>query len=156
LLSQNRAKHAKILIMENIKSSTNQTGHQKQILWQVWIPLIAGILIVMVLAVLVVLTGVGGGEENGRLAGISLILMLIPTLVVCLLITIILGLLIFGVYKLTVILPVYSFKAFMYVVLASDYIKIWADRIVQPILIIREGFASLYRILDMFSIQPKK
>jgi hypothetical protein len=150
-------KHAKIIIMETIKSPSPHSAHQKQTLWQVWIPLIAGTLVVLLMAVLAVMTGMsGGGEEGGRLAGISLVIITIPSLIVCFFIIVILSLLIFGIYKLTVLLPVYSLKTLMYVVLASEYIHLWADRIVQPVVITREGLASLNRFLDVISLKPKK
>jgi len=142
--------------MENIKSPGSQSEHQKQTLWQVWIPLIAGILIILVLAFLVASTGLNGGEEGGRLAGISLILFTIPTLVFSFFVIVVFALLIFGIYKLTVVLPIYSFKAFTYIVLASEFIRLWADRITQPVIITREGIASLNRFLDIISLKSHK
>ena len=142
--------------MENKKSPVDQSVHQKQTFWQVWVPLILGILIVGFLAVLAAQTGLGSGGEGGRFAGVSLIILLIPTLVFCLLIITILAFLIFGIYKLIELLPLYSFKAFTYVVLASDFIRLWADRITQPVLVIRQWLASLYRFLDFVSLKSKK
>jgi len=142
--------------MENSKSILNQSNHQKQTLWQVWVPLLVGILLIVGLAILAVTTSMGSGDEGGRLAGISLIFLLIPSLVFCIFLLALLALLIFGIYKLTEVLPVYSFKAWGYVVIASDFIKVWSDRIAQPVIISQEWIASLSRFLDMFSLNPKK
>jgi hypothetical protein len=142
--------------MEHSKSPVNQSVHQKQILWQVWIPLSLGILMILALAVLAVMTDIGNGVEGGRLAGVSLIFLIIPSLIVCFFVILLLSLLIFGVYKLTEILPVYSFKALMYVIIASDFIRLWSDRVAQPVLVIHEGLAGLYQILDKFSPKSNK
>ena len=142
--------------MDNIKLPIDQSAHQKQIFWQVWVPLILGILVVVFLAFLAAQTGLAAGDEGGRFAGVSLILLLTPTLVFCLLIIAALILLIFGIYKLTAILPLYNFKALTYVVLASDFIRLWADRIAQPVLVLRQWLASLYRFLDLISLNSKK
>ena len=142
--------------MEKTNSPLNQSTHQAQTFWQVWVPLILGILIVIFMAVLTAMTGTANGEEGGRLAGVSLIILLTPTLFFCLIILSLLCLVIYGIFRLTSIVPFYSFKLLTYVVLASDFIRLWSDRIAQPVLIIREGLASFYRFLDVLSLKSKK
>ena len=142
--------------MDDNKFSLNQSAHKEQTLLQVWLPLGLGTIIILGFAVLTVTTSTGNGIEGGRLAGISLIFLIIPSLVICFFIFILLSLLIFGIYKITEIIPIYSFKAQTYIVLVSDFILLWSNRIAQPVFYIKEGLAGLHRLVDMTSPKSSK
>jgi hypothetical protein len=149
------AKHAKIESMENNGKVFSQNTHHKQVLWQIWLPLCLGIFFILLLGLLVIFSSTADGVENGKLADISSILLLAPSLLFCFLFFLFLSTLIFGIYKLIGIIPVYSFKIFMYVVIASDFVHLWANRITQPILILQEWIASATHILKFFSLDRK-
>jgi hypothetical protein len=141
--------------MEKKNLSEYHSLHQHQIVTQIWLPLAAGILIFLGLAVLAVISTSANGGEEVKFASISLIILLLPALVVALFLIVLFAILIFGVYKLTSILPRYSLLARGYVFLASDYIQLWAARAMQPILAIRAWMAAAAKFLFYLS-KPKQ
>jgi hypothetical protein len=141
--------------MEKKNLSEYHSLHQQQTLTQIWLPLTVGILIFLGLAIVVVMSTSSNGGEEVKLASISLIILILPALIAAFCLVTLLGILIFGLYKLTSVFPRYSLMVRGYVFLASDYVQLWANRAMQPILAIRARMAAAAKFLSYLS-QPKQ
>jgi len=137
--------------MEKGKKEFTSPLHRQQIFWQVWVPLIGGIFIVLILSILFFASSSSNVVETGRFADISIILITIPFLIVFLFFLTFFALLIFGIYKLTVVIPQLSFKLYMYVVIACDFVRLWSDRIVAPLITTRSWLSKIGRIFSIFN-----
>jgi len=136
----------------NISVPSNRAGqsvsirqHQKQILWQVWIPLSLGFLIVIALAALTIIGASHGSIVVTKWSHLSLIIMVIPVLFVGLILLTIIGAGIYGIAKLLNILPPFTGQVQIYAQRISITIKQRADQFLQPVFAIQAGLAALNR-----------
>ncbi len=116
--------------------------HQQEMFWQVTLPMLAGGLILLALTVLVVLGGIRGGEL-GRWAGISLIWLITPLMVVTLIGLLVLIGSIYGLVRLIQAIPRLSYQALGWMLLLGLYIRRFGDRLVEPVLRAQMAAASL-------------
>ena len=75
-------------------------SHRRQMTWQVWVPLIASILIVLALLTLTVIGAFGGSSEVARWSNISAIWIIAPLLLVGLIFFALAAAMVFGMAKL--------------------------------------------------------
>ena len=125
--------------------------HQKQVFWQVWFPLLLSLLFVLLLAVLVILSSSNNKLISLYWANISLIYLILITSLFGLIGFVILSFMIYGLGKLQKITPFYSLLTQTYVFRAALVIHQWANKTVQPVLVIRSiwaGFDKLLHILN--------
>jgi hypothetical protein len=84
------------------RSSAAKDSHRKEVLWQITIPFILGLVVLLALAVGSVFLSNGAVS---RWASISLIWLILPNLLFTLIFTIILGAILYGVIKLIGAMP---------------------------------------------------
>ncbi len=108
--------------------------HRRQVFWQIWLPLILTVIVVLAAAVMAVLSTGSGRPTTGQYAAIStiwLILPLIPAGVIFLLLTT-------GMVYLTTralrIIPVYSRLAQIYVQIFGVRVGNLLDRFARPVI----------------------
>lgn len=118
--------------------------HQKEVLWQITIPLIAGLVILLLLMV----GSVSSAINQSRIADISLIWIILPNLAMALITLIILVGLIYGLIKLIGILPYYTQKIQVFFDLIKDRAKNIDDRLIEPIIKGKTTSASLRKLKD--------
>lgn len=118
--------------------------HQKEVLWQITIPLIAGLVILLILMVGCVSSAI----NQSRMADISLIWIILPNLVMALITLIILVGLIYGLIKLIGILPYYTQKIQVFFNLIKDRAQNIDDRLIEPIIKGKTTSASLRKLKD--------
>jgi uncharacterized Tic20 family protein len=105
-------------------------AHRRQVLWQITVPFIAGIILLLVVAVLASLSGAG----TARLFGdIALIWLILPMLVVLLILAVITGGLVYLVIRLNKALPGLAFKAQNLVKIVQDKLTAGANLAVKPV-----------------------
>jgi hypothetical protein len=124
--------------------------HRNQTLWQIYLPLVVGFAAFLVLGILVVLSQETGNPELSRWAAIATIWLVLPLLafgVVALLANL---LFIFLFSKINSALPDYGRLARFYTYRLSKQIQHLADRLVEPGISFRSGFAGLKSILSIF------
>lgn len=117
--------------------------HRAQTAWQIYLPLIMGLIIAVAFAAL---AGFASAEGASRWADISLIFLIIPVVMMTLLVLAFTAGLIYVVVKLLQIIPVYSYQALDFIQLVSRRIHKGADLAVEPILRVH-GFRAALQVL---------
>jgi hypothetical protein len=124
--------------------------HQRQAVWQIWVPLGIGAVIILGL---VVLAGVGaslGSPELVRWTNISLLFLIMPAALVALGFVFVFAGIIFLMARLLHFLPSYTQLGQAYAHSISVLVRAWSDRAASPFLGIRSswaGFLTLWRRL---------
>ena len=137
--------------MEEIeKFMTKKRIHKKQALWQIWVPLIAAILIVLFLSIMTVLltTRDLSGDFNTKWAGVSVVYLSLPVLVTAFLFLVLLCLFIYLLAKAIQFTPVYGQKAFEFLQLVRNTISDWSDKAANPVIGIKSKWSGFTRILQ--------
>lgn len=154
----NHLTHVKIRNMEKptaIKASGYKDRscyqrHQKQKFWQIMLPVILGILLVLVLIALVILTAVGG-DPSGQVsvwADTSLIWMILPVMAFAVVSVLILGGLIYLLAKLLKIVPAYTSLVQNYAELIAAWVKYIANKIVSPFIAVKSAQAATSKFFE--------
>jgi len=105
--------------------------HRRDVRLQIIFPLVIGILLVVVLAVLVTL---GSTAQVSQWADVSLIWIIAPMLVVALIFLAILGGMAYGLAKLLQVLPFYTRQVQDFFLLVRDRASDVTEKMVAPIL----------------------
>ena len=125
---------------------TSNSKHARQVVWQIWAPLVLMILLVLSAAVLIVL-GAGSGEgKTGQWASISIIWMIMPLIFAGILFLIFTAGMIFLLARALRILPVYTRVVQVYVQIFGIRITNLLDGLVTPIMWINSRSAGLTAI----------
>lgn len=116
--------------------------HQREMLWQVTIPMVIGSVILLALVVLIWVWGIGGGDV-GRWAGISLIWLIAPVMLAALITLLFLIGSIYAIVRLIQVIPNYSYQALGWLLLLGLNLQRLNDRLVEPILRVHMVSASM-------------
>ena len=108
--------------------------HRKQVGYQIWLPLIVGLLIALSLAALAIVGTVQGSSDVNRLGNISAVFLLIPTLVTNLIMLTVLILTIKGVSVLYKKLPGWLARLLDIFNIVRSYTRTIADKIAAPVI----------------------
>lgn len=116
--------------------------HRREVLLQITLPLVIGLVLILLLAVLTVITATGGGSV-AQAADASLIFLIMPLMIVTVIFMIILGAVAFGITKLNEILPIYTRQAQDALLRVRQAVQSGSDKVVEPILKIQSFLATL-------------
>ena len=108
--------------------------HRKQLVWQIILPVVLTSLLIVALIVLIYVATFRDGEDVGRWAAISTIWIVIPIMIGLLIVTALLGGLVYLMMKLLNVTPTYTSLAQDYVYMAEGYIKRATEAIIKPVL----------------------
>jgi hypothetical protein len=108
--------------------------HRRQMIWQVWVPLIASIVIVLAVAILAIVGTVQGSSQVNHWGNISAIYLMIPNLFLNLVGVAILGAMIYGLSKLLQKMPLWMFIVRMRAAQMVVLVRRGADAVVQPVM----------------------
>ena len=128
--------------------------HRKQVIWQITLPLILGILGVLALGVCTILA-VTGGRSVSQTADASLIFLLIPTMIMAIVPLILFAGLAYGFYWLNKNLPAAMYKVQQMMTSIRDVTRTGADKMVEPVLRFSSTVASL-QVLKRKKIKLEK
>src|SRR5271157_762872 len=128
--------------------SPSLRAHRRQRTWQILVPLVGMTVLIIAAAVLAVR---GGTPQTGTWAAISTIWILAPLLGFALLIIVLLGSMIYGFYRLFVVLPRYTLRAQELVSRVETGTRRAADGIARPFIWIRQVGAALESFLSLGS-----
>jgi len=117
--------------------------HRQEVLWQISLPLVIGILVVLVAGAGVIYAGSTGSGDVVRWASISIIWLIIPAMLLTLLLTVLLAALAYGLGRLTGALPGYTRQLQDIFVLIDARVRKAADAAVEPLLRTHGFFAGL-------------
>lgn len=126
-----------------VKISLKNPDHIRQVTWQIWVPLGFSCFILVALAVWSsIATGINAA--TGTLwSSISLIFMIIPVMFAGLLLLAFLGLIVYGVAKLSLAFPGWMHSAQLFFRQVSATVHYYADRTAQPVFTVRGVLASI-------------
>jgi hypothetical protein len=113
--------------------------HRREVFWQVTIPLAAGLIIVLALAVGVTFASSGLAS---RLADVSLIWLILPAMVITLVFLVLTAGLAYGVIWLIGKLPPLAFKIHKFLLLFSTRVRKISDKAVEPVIRVESLKAS--------------
>lgn len=125
------------------RNPKTEAAHQKQVFWQVTIPLILGIVLILVLAVLTTLAGTGTVHLLGDIALIWLIL---PLLLILVIFIAIFGGLAYLIIRLNQALPRLALKAHHLIKGLQATLTRAADGAVRPVIKVEGWRATLKAI----------
>ena len=132
--------------MTEIKNKQDyKAQHKKEVIWQIWLPVGFGAAAMLSLGLLAIFSLQSGSDASARWGDVAAIWVLLPVFVVGIIILSVLALLIFGVVKLTSILPAYSALAQYYIRLLSSKIQNLADRSAKPVIQTKSAGAAANR-----------
>jgi hypothetical protein len=114
--------------------------HRKEVFWQITIPLAIGLIIVLAMAVGVTFAS---APQASRLADISLIWLILPTMIIFLVFLVLTAGLAYGVIWLIGNLPPLAFRAHKFLIQLSVTVRKLSDKSVEPILRVESLKASL-------------
>jgi hypothetical protein len=114
-----------------IRNPITRRRHQKEVLWQVTVPMLIGSVILLALALLAV--GFGPVEAR-RWASISIIFLVVPMMLGTLLMLVFLSGSIYATIRLILVIPRYSYQALAWLLLLGLRIQRLNDRLVEPFL----------------------
>jgi hypothetical protein len=120
--------------------------HKRQIAWQILAPFLVMTALVIAVAALVVS---GGASGTRAWADVSIIWILAPLLMFALLFVIVLGFLIYGIAKLTQVMPRYTGKAQHFFAQLSAGTRKVADGAAKPIVWIQQAGAVIKSIFKL-------
>jgi len=123
-----------------IRNPVTRRLHQKEMLWQVTVPMLIGTVILLALAGLAV--GLAPGDAQ-RWADISMIWLIIPAMFLAVLSLFLLAGSIYGIMRLILVLPRYSYQALGWLLLLGLNLRRLSDRLVEPFLRVHMASASM-------------
>lgn len=111
--------------------------HQRDVNLKILLPVILAALIVVGLAVLAIFGATGNSPAVSLWADIATIWVIIPMMVLMLAIVALTGAMVYGMSKLLKVSPHYTGLAQEYVLWFAAEVRLWADRAVKPVLVVR-------------------
>lgn len=117
---------------ERPRNPVTHARHRREVLWQVTIPLVIGVVVILALFVLVFVGSASG--EHERWAGISLVWMIVPAMLFAFIFLILLVGLIYLVTMLFNRLPSFARQVQDFFLLVKYQVAQLDDRLVEPIL----------------------
>jgi hypothetical protein len=117
-------------------------SHRRQAFWQITVPFLVALLVILLLAGGTIWAAVGGFGEVSRWADISVIWLLSPHIFFSLLELVIVCGLVFVMVKLRYYLPRYTRILQDHMVTVSQLVRFYADKVVEPVLRFRGLKAS--------------
>jgi hypothetical protein len=114
--------------------------HQRQVLWQVYVPIGVAVLIVVLLAVLVTATS---SPQVQRLSDISTIFLILPTAAVTLLVLVILAALVYLTARILIVLPSYARLVQITLERFTTFLNNLADSSTKPVVGVGSAWAGL-------------
>jgi len=120
---------------KNLQASRKKT-HRKKTFWQVWFPFLISTILIITIAVFVVLLTFNSnfGDFHMKWSSISLVFLSIPVLITAFILLALLTGLIYLVWQLYIILPVYAQIVVEFLKKVSFYTRMVGDRITSPII----------------------
>lgn len=107
--------------------------HRRQMVRQVWIPLIAAIVVVLVLTILAIIGTIQGSDQVNRWGNISALIVIIPLMIQGLVLLAIYGGIAFGLYKLLQKMPGWMLRAQLFMLRVSLSVRRVADTTTKPV-----------------------
>jgi len=137
--------------MDNITSPEQRArikSHRRKTFWQVWVPFVFALILILTTAVFVVLLTFNPDMDafHTKWSSISMVFLSLPMLLVALLVLIILAGLIYLVWSFHKIVPEYSSKTLDFLIQIRDYARMGSDKILKPFIAANTAVAAIKSI----------
>jgi hypothetical protein len=107
--------------------------HRRQMLWQVWVPLIATLVIVLTLVVLAIIGTVQGSSQVNRWGNISAVLVILPVMMCGVTFLVLFGGGAYGLSKLLKKMPGWMLRAQLFMLQLSLTVRRASDAATKPV-----------------------
>ena len=124
----------KLSVAELPVNASPAADHRRQMIWQVWVPIIASTVIVLAIAILAIVGTVQGNSLINHLGNIAAIYLIIPVLITGLIVLALNGGIIYGLAKLLKKVPLWMFILRMRAGQLAVVTRRGANTVVQPIM----------------------
>ena len=124
----------KLSVAELPINTSPAAQHRRQMIWQVWVPIIASIIIVLAVAILAIVGTVQGSSLINQWGNISAIYCIIPILVTGLVLLALNGGIIYGLGKLYKKMPLWMFIVRMRAAQMAVLVRRASNSAVQPVM----------------------
>jgi hypothetical protein len=131
------------------------TDHHRQIIWQIWVPLIIAIIGMITLAVLAVMASSGNMANSLHWANISMVFLILPGLALAGLLIIFTSLVIYLIARLLGIIPLQALRLQTWFYQAAILIHSWSNKLIEPLLKIHSTSAAGKTVLQKTGIISK-
>ncbi|RPJ51282.1 MAG: hypothetical protein EHM21_03095 [Chloroflexi bacterium] len=108
--------------------------HRRQMIWQVWVPLAASLIIVLGFAILAILGAAVGSPQVERWGNISAVIVIVPWLVIGLVLLAIVGGSAYGVFFLLQKMPGWMLKVQLFMIQLALIIRQASDAATKPVM----------------------
>lgn len=122
--------------------------HRHDVLWQITVPLLICLLLVLGLSGLVIWVGIQASPEVSRWADISLIWLIVPVIIAAFILLLLLAGITFGVFKLVQVLPGYARLAQDFFLRLQARVLGISNRLVRPFIRARARVEALRTLRD--------
>lgn len=132
----------KTRVSQPVRRTSPLQEHRRQMVWKVWVPLAASIVIVLALMVLTILGAVNRSPAIDKWGAISAIYVIIPVLIVGLLILGLIGGMIFLLSRLLKNMPRWAVTLHMIFIRIALLTRRAADAVVKPVVSVNKAGAG--------------
>lgn len=124
-----------------VRNPATQKSHDRETLWQITVPLIVGMLVIIAVAALPVVAVSRGGDVSVW-GDISLIWLIVPTMFFCLIPLILFAALTYGVTALLGKTPVWMFQLQGFFTKGQGYVRYYGDKAAGQVIKVRANVAK--------------
>ncbi len=130
------------------RNPITHAAHRREVLWQITLPLLVGILIILALAVFSVIAAIQGNSSSVMVwSDISAIWLILPTLILILILAALFGGLAYLVIRLIGVLPGYARKIQDIFAQIETTVRKLSDKAASPVIRISELTAMIQAAL---------
>jgi predicted PurR-regulated permease PerM len=137
------------------KTRSPEEQHQRQTWLEIWLPLLAGIILCAAAAVLAVIAAVKGNSSISQWSAVSLILILFPSLIVCIVLIALTFFIDHWLIKGNRVIPNYAQNLRQHVDIIAGKIQNFLLSIVSTLLSIQSKLDIVIQFLSRFSSRKK-
>lgn len=120
--------------------------HRRQVFWQIYLPLGAAVILILVTAAGVLLAGIAGNGEVSRWGDVSIIWLILPMLLLTFIAFMALAAIVYVLGQALRILPSYTRQVLEVVLLIGMQVRRGSDAVVEPFIRGHSTSASLRRL----------
>lgn len=122
--------------------------HKRQVIWQIWLPLILVSLVFLGLCILAVFLTKNGSSVSSQWAALSVIMILFPVCLGGFLVFLMIGVSIYLTTRILQGAPPILYKLQVILMRTSAVVRYYADRLASPVITANEkwaGFAAIFK-----------
>lgn len=128
-----------------------QAKHHREVLWQITVPFLLGILIIIAAAISIAVLGTSSSQRQW--ADVSLIWLIMPSMIITFIFLLLLAGITFAVYKLIEVIPRFTLKIQDILLTIKVYVTKASDMAVKPVKTVNGWGASLRTLFRKLGLE---